>query len=337
VAVHAILVVAQVAAAVLAADTGAPGRASLPSPRGDSGAATTRSVAPATPAYRPEWLLGASGKLRACFVSDVRNVLAIPLLRRYFGDTAPSRPGVYPLGDSALGTPFSVITLLPFKTKARGRVGGYRLGWWPGERRGLRSEAYENPDGFIIVTPENQNTQVSEHFMLRDFLTHDQEGIWPKYLVLSEALVDKLELIIDDLESHGHPNAHLAILSGFRTPEYNLLGVGRHGGRARDSRHQFGDAADIYVDNDGDGIMDDLNGDGRIDSRDARVLLASVERVEAAHPELVGGAGVYRGTRMHGPFLHVDVRGDPARWAVVEPAGRRRRHVATTTIRKKLS
>jgi hypothetical protein len=36
--------------------------------------------------------------------------------------------------------------------------------------------------------------------------------------------------------------------------------------------------------------------------------------VEAAHPELVGGAGVYRATGVHGPFLHVDVRGNAARW-----------------------
>ena len=71
--------------------------------------------------------------------------------------------------------------------------------------------------------------------------------------------------IIDDLAEHGHPNAHLVIMSGFRTPEYNAQGVGRRGGRARDSRHQFGDAADIYVDNDGNGMMEDLDGDGRID------------------------------------------------------------------------
>ena len=34
-------------------------------------------------------------------------------------------------------------------------------------------------------------------------------------------------------------------MSGFRTPAYNALGVGPLGGRARDSRHEFGDAADI--------------------------------------------------------------------------------------------
>jgi hypothetical protein len=217
--------------------------------------------------------------------------------------------------DSGGGPRVAFITLVPFSVKAGGRVGDYHVGFWPAERRRARSEVYENPEGFIEVTPENQDTPLSEHFRLRDFLTHDQEGIWPKYLVLRETIVDKLELIIDDLQAHGHRVDRLVVMSGFRTPEYNAQGVGRRGGRARDSRHQFGDAADIYVDN-GSGEMADLNGDGRVDSRDARVLLESVDRVEAAHPELTGGAGVYRGTRLHGPFLHVDCRGDPARWAV---------------------
>ena len=269
-------------------------------------------------------LLGLSGKLRARFLLATEHSLVLPVLRHFFGDAAASQPGVYALQASLLdGHDFSLITLLPFTSKARGRLGEYRVGWWPAERHRRHSTAYGNPTGFIRVTPDNQDTPVSEHFRLRDFLTHDQQDVWPKYIVLREALVDKLELIIDDLATHGHPDAHLVVMSGFRTPEYNALGVGRRGGRARDSRHQFGDAADIYVDDDGDGRMDDLNGDGRVDSRDARVLLASVDRVEAAHPELVGGAGVYRGTKAHGPFLHVDVRGDAVRWAVDEPAHRR--------------
>jgi hypothetical protein len=86
------------------------------------------------------------------------------------------------------------------------------------------------------------------------------------------------------------------------------------GGRAKDSRHQYGDAADVYVDNDGDDRMDDLNRDGRVDARDARVIAAAVERVEHRHPDLVGGVGLYRAARAHGPFAHVDVRGYRARW-----------------------
>ena len=103
-------------------------------------------------------------------------------------------------------------------------------------------------------------------------------------------------------------------MSGFRTPQYNSLGVGRAGGRARDSRHMYGDAADVYVDADGDGRMDDLDRDGRITVKDAGWLARVAEEVEADYPAMTGGIGVYRANAVHGPFVHVDVRGTPARW-----------------------
>jgi hypothetical protein len=325
---------AQIAAAILAA----PGVSTAPVA---SPAVVARALVPApvpsddtyvrdsTGMPDRDWLLGYSGKLRARFFSQLHPSAALPALERLFGEFAVEHAGVYPVRDSTLGAgeTYSFITLLPFSTKQHGRVGPYRVGWWPAERHRLRSPEYANPDGFIEVTSENEDTPVSEHFRLRDFLTHDQEDVWPKYLVLRESLVDKLELIIDDLAAHGRPDAHLVIMSGFRSPQYNAQGVGQRGGRARDSRHQFGDAADIYVD-DGNGRMCDLNGDGHVDTRDVRVLLESVDRVEDAHPELVGGAGVYRATRAHGPFLHVDVRGERVRWAFSEPlpsAGRHRK------------
>ena len=262
----------------------------------------------------PDSIYGRSGKLRARIVSPRRGSIAIPLLSRLFGDSAVHGAGVYEVSDSTLGASVNFITLVPFESKVKGMVGSYRIGYWPEERGRLRSEAYENPDGFIEVTPDNQDLQISEHFRLRDFLTHDQQDVWPKYLVLSEALVDKLELVIQDLEAHGVRVERMRVMSGFRTPQYNQQGVGRRGGRAKDSRHQFGDAADVFVDNNGDGRMDDLNGDRRVDSKDARVIVAAVERVERAHPDLAGGGGIYRGTRAHGPFAHIDARGRRARW-----------------------
>jgi len=258
---------------------------------------------------------GRSGKLRIRFVSARRGTFAIPILTRLFGDSAVQNPGVYTVPDSDATQPISFITLLPFQTKVRGTLGSYRVGYWPEEKGRLRNEAYENPDGFVVVTPENQDLQVSEHFRLRDFLTHDQQNVWPKYMVLEDALIDKLELVIQDLEAHGVHVEHMAVMSGFRTPQYNAQGVGRKGGRAKDSRHQFGDAADVFVDNNRDGRMDDLNHDRRVDSRDAKVIVAAVERVERAYPELAGGGGVYRATRAHGPFAHIDARGWRARWS----------------------
>lgn len=248
-------------------------------------------------------LVGRSKKLRARFVpgTQARRGSAIPILESHFGDS------------SSLMN-FKFIPMVPFSEKTAGRIGAYRIGYWPAERRRLRSQAYANPEGFIEVTRENQDTRVSEHFRLRDFLTHDQQSVWPKYLVLREELIDKLELVIEDLKQHGVRVEHMTVMSGFRTPQYNSRGVGKKGGRASNSRHQFGDAADVFVDNDRNGKMDDLNRDGRINAKDAAVIMAAVERVERKHPDLTGGVGLYRSTRSHGPFAHIDVRGSKARW-----------------------
>lgn len=213
------------------------------------------------------------------------------------------------------GPLFTYLKHRPFADKVNGRIGQYLIGFWPGERGRVRSLAYQNPMGFIEVTQENQNTLISEHFRLRDFLTHDQARTWPKYLVLRVELLDKLELVIQELERRGVDVRHMAVMSGFRTPQYNARG-GESSGRSDLSRHMYGDAADVFVDNDGDGLMDDLNRDGRVDHRDARVILDAAERVERAHPELAGGVGVYRANRSHGPFAHVDVRGWRARWGM---------------------
>ena len=256
-------------------------------------------------------LRGKSGKLRAVMVP--RSERRVAVLEQLFGDSLLRTPGVHAVPDSAGAGAVALITMRDFAEKLGGKIGEYRMGFWPGERRRALSTVYANPEGFIEVTPENADTYVSEHFRLRDFLTHDQQGVWPKYLVLRAPLVDKLELVISQLEARGTPVRRMRVMSGFRTPQYNARG-GERSGRSKVSRHMYGDAADVFVDNDGDGRMDDLNRDGRIDYRDARVILEAVEQVERMHGELVGGVGVYRATRAHGPFAHVDVRGSRARW-----------------------
>jgi hypothetical protein len=231
---------------------------------------------------------------------------------------APRRPGIWslalkvgnaikPLAD------FSVITLRPATEKRSGRLGLYYIGNWPAARKGRPGVAYDPPNGFIEVTRENQSVQLSEHFRLRDFLPHDQQNVWPKYIVVDMKLVDKDELVLQDLKEHGiNPNG-VRVMSGFRTPQYNS-GGGDPRGRAALSRHMYGDANDIFIDNDGNGQMDDLNHDGRVNIADAKVIQDAVNRVERAHPSLVGGVGIYSGTSAHGPFTHIDTRGYPARW-----------------------
>jgi hypothetical protein len=205
-----------------------------------------------------------------------------------------------------------LITLVPFAAKKGGLIGDYRLGFWPYERGGAPSAAYANPAGFVEVTRENRGLAVSPHFTLGDFLTKDQPAVWPKYLLLDAGLVDKLELVIEELGRDGYPVTHLAIMSGFRTPRYNQ--GGDTGGRSAISRHMYGDATDVFVDNDRNGWTDDVNRDGRVDVRDAEVVARAAERAEARHPALVGGVGIYHATGAHGPFTHIDVRGRKARW-----------------------
>jgi hypothetical protein len=233
------------------------------------------------------------------------------------GLRAPSQAGVWQLrlrgGDwsQAVGE-LSVITLVPFERKRGGLLNGYRIGDYATEGSG-RMDMYAPPRGFIEVTRENQDLHVSENFRLRNFLTKDQFSVWPKYLVLDLRLIDKLELVLQELNAMGIRADHMAVMSGFRTPAYNLRGVGS-GGRALLSRHTYGDAADVWIDNDRNGYMDDLNGDGRIDTDDSRVMLRAVERVERRYPSLVGGSGIYRDNGAHGPFIHIDARGYPSRW-----------------------
>lgn len=208
----------------------------------------------------------------------------------------------------------TVLSMVPLSAKRNGRIGQYLIGTWPNETSGTpRSEAYRAPRGMISVTPQNLDVPVSQHFRLRHFVTKGQDNVWPKYVLVSPRLLDKLELTIDELNRTGTPVQRVGVISGFRTPSYNA-GGGDTSGRGALSRHMYGDAMDWFVDNDSDGRMDDLNGDGVVDSDDGRVMIEAGERVEARHPDLIGGLGLYAPTGAHAGFVHTDTRGYRARW-----------------------
>jgi hypothetical protein len=304
---------------------------SAPAAASAGGAASSDSTPTASKSlYAPsgEKGTGLSGKVFARFVmpEDWISLAALP------GASVASAS--LQTGPSAASE--TVFTMRSFGQKVRAWLNGYRLGYWPQEKGRLRSEAYKNPDGFIEVTPENEDTRVSEHFRLRDFVSHGQTDVWPKYVVLREPLLDKLELVIEDLNDHGVNAEGMRVRSGFRTPAHNLAVRGE--GSARDSRHQFGDAADVFIDQVGNGKMSDLNGDGRVNFADVKMILDAVERVEARYPELVGGTGLYAYSGRSGPFAHIDVRGTRARWVRGVYKGRSRRttrsHKATAKSSK---
>lgn len=270
-----------------------------------------RSIVPSTTI---DSLAGHSRALRVAFLTR-EDVDQLPSLVKRFGSDV-RLPGVRTLS-LPQNVNFSFVTLKPWVEKNGNYVNTYHVGRWPGERRNM-PDNYDNPAGFIEVTPENLDLRLSTHFTLRSFLTHDQEKVWPKYVVMREELLDKLELVLSVLESQNIPTRNVVVLSGFRTPQYNRRASFE--GAAYASRHQYGDAADLIIDADHDGRMDDLNRDGTVNFRDTDVINRAVEKVEQQYPELVGGLGLYRAMGPSGPFAHIDVRGTRARWSNARPA-----------------
>lgn len=187
------------------------------------------------------------------------------------------------------------------------RIDGYEIGQYPPVAK--RGAAYRPPSGLIEVRRDNRDRLISEHFRIGQFLCKQEAG-WPRFVAVAPALLTKLEHLVRLLREQGLAVQTLAIMSGYRTPAYNQAL-----GNVAYSRHIYGDAADVFVDMDGDGQMDDLNQDGVINVADATWLLDLLERQEQLNGDAVpGGLGGYSANAYHGPFLHVDARGTRARW-----------------------
>jgi hypothetical protein len=204
----------------------------------------------------------------------------------------------------------NAFVMVPFDEIEGGVLNGYCIGEYPDVPLDQIS-IYEVPEGFVEVTEHNLCTSVSPHFQLGQFLCK-QSGDYPKYMVLRERLVLKLELILEKMNEAGYAYETLQVMSGYRTPHYNSAI-----GNVKYSRHLWGGAADIFADgNPVDGMMDDLNRDGEIDRRDAGVIYDIIEGMsgEPWYAPFRGGLARYNKTSSHGPFVHVDVRGRRARW-----------------------
>ena len=226
--------------------------------------------------------------------------------------TAPSAPGDHAIRirDTARGGEIllRVFVLEPYD--GSGHLAGRRVGHYVDHAKD-DDPAYRRPPGFVVVTPSNVDLAVSPHFRLGQFLCKDADD-WPRYVALRTELFVKLETLLAALASRGLPASSLHVMSGYRTPAYNSS----IGNETSMSRHLYGDAADVFLDRDNDGIEDDLNNDGASTRADARVLYdIAEEALDGALPgSLAGGLSAYDPTDTHGPFLHVDARGHRARW-----------------------
>lgn len=227
---------------------------------------------------------------------------------------APHETGLYILTiHSAQSTDtmkLNVFVMVPYSALKGEYLNGYRIGKYPAIPFKQLS-IYKPPRGFIEVTPENESTFLTPHFQLNQFLCR-QAGGYPKYIVLRERLLLKLETILKKINEKDYAAETFNVLSGYRTPYYNKVI-----GNVRYSRHNWGGAADIFIDeNPKDGMMDDLNRDGKNNWEDAKVLYDIIDEMYGKpwYAPFVGGLGRYKKTDAHGPFVHVDVRGFHARW-----------------------
>ena len=245
-------------------------------------------------------------------------VLAVDAAGRWHW-RAPASPGIATLEFARAQhlIHLNALVMHPAEQAASGSLHGYRIGQYP---EPLNDEAaYAAPDGFFELASSDDDVQLSPHFRLSQFPSKQSQG-YPKFLTLREDLLLKLEMLLERVNELGIAAPTFTVMSGFRTPMYNhAIDNVSH------SQHIFGGAADIYIDESPrDGIMDDLNGDGVLDFRDAQYLFAIAEELfsREAYENLQGGLGVYRSTAAHGPFIHIDARGRRARWGLIPSPGR---------------
>jgi hypothetical protein len=244
------------------------------------------------------------------------------------GATSAGTSGSQRVLIEADGERLIVQVLTPFDRSGPGVVGTYPVGLYPNESgRGApypvqrRVDAYHPPTHFWRVSEDNLDAHLSPHVRLGDLCSVP--------LVNGVAQIAVMPVLIERLESihtacvergliSGDDTGGLVILRGYLSPT-RLEQLQQAGARISDfTRHIYGDAAILIIDTDGDGLMDDLNGDGQTDQADAEVLGEIVEGTEVAHGR--GGLGIY-GTRPPGdpelpdtPMVQFDCRGERARW-----------------------
>ncbi|HEX2900312.1 MAG TPA: D-Ala-D-Ala carboxypeptidase family metallohydrolase [Bacteroidia bacterium] len=156
---------------------------------------------------------------------------------------------------------------------------------------------------WYVLTGDESYRFVVGTFRIQDFLTPDDafyaqqanpEAGQQLYLCLDRRILHKLLDLLDGMRAQGLDTRQIVIKHGFRHPAYN-----KAIGGASKSRHQFGEAIDLFV--------GDVNGDGQADEGDKAPLLKMLDQKIIGN---AGGVGRYPDSHV----IHMDVRGFRARW-----------------------
>ena len=219
---------------------------------------------------------------------------------------APENAGFYSLvlSNNKTSKRLLVIVKKPFNANNK-QLNNYQIGLYPAPYKGYPQ--YGAPNGFIEIFEKDLTRQLTPHVQVKNVICKQVSG-FPKYLYVNNDGLMMLEELLTFVQNEGIKVSKFAFISGYRTPHYNRsIGNGKH------SRHQYGDAFDLYIDEDGDGRMDDLNGDGKLTIADVDVLYKVFEKFQK-QSRYNGGIGRYKPASHHGGFVHIDNRGFTARW-----------------------
>ena len=225
--------------------------------------------------------------------------------------TAPDEPGLVSLQVSDGNTPLitlNVFVMVPASALQNGSIEGYEIGDYPAPID--ESPIYLPPDGFIRVTQELLGVNVSPNFKLGQFVDQQVQD-FPKYIVLRERLLLKLEALLEALNEAGLEADSFSIVRGYITPARN-----RDLNGTRDSRHMYGGAATLIIDRDGDGRMDDINRDGALNRLDGLQLFDFADELFSIPGKeyLQGGLYLYDDFAVGTTLLMLDARGFRKRW-----------------------
>lgn len=219
---------------------------------------------------------------------------------------APDHAGFYNLvlSNNKTTKHLLVIVKKPFNAINK-QLNNYQIGLYPTPYKS--DPQYSAPNGLIEIFEKDLSRQLTPHVQVKNVICKQVSG-FPKYLYVNNDGLLMLEDLLTFVQNEGIKVSKFAFISGYRTPHYNhSIGNGKH------SRHQYGDAFDLYIDEDGDGRMDDLNGDGKLTIADIDVLYKVFEKFQK-QSRYNGGIGRYKPASHHGGFVHIDNRGFTARW-----------------------
>lgn len=267
------------------------------------------------------------GRYRLCWQTVGDSAVVASEIRTVRGPVATSQQPLFALDVLVLAR----AELHTQSGRTNSKVGGKSIGSYleptQSSVRRVRENAqfYQPPQYFALLTPKTIDLPLGPDFTLGQLVAFkDYHGADGKKVYTTERhtnvfpprpeLITKLIKLRERLQSKGVKVACFWLTSAFRTPEYN-----RSIGGAAYSRHCFGDAVDLVIDEDNDKRMDDLNGDGRVDRKDGIVIGNACRELELEGAVVPGGIGVYEwdsddSVRCH---VHIDCRGYISRWGQI--------------------